>query len=216
MIKDMQSAPTEIDLMQDTIGVLTNSTAPPEEILLALEALQSLVEPIDNANGWQLKHIVFLALCVLMSLLMHMIAVHSMLTNTNLACVDSLVMHLNELVQQASYTAVMCERRLTCLVQSYCCSADLHTLHGLQPVVQLLSQDSASLQAAAAFVLGTAASNNNRFQEQLMQLHPESISLLMQVHLLMSCCLAKLLLTAMLCFSIPVSSSQAGFTGHSS
>lgn len=51
MIRDMQAAPTEIDLIRDTIGVLTNSTAPSEEILIALEALQSLVEPIDNANG---------------------------------------------------------------------------------------------------------------------------------------------------------------------
>ncbi len=51
LIKEMQSAPTEIDLMKDTIAILTNSSAPAEEVLLALEALQSLVEPIDNANG---------------------------------------------------------------------------------------------------------------------------------------------------------------------
>ncbi|KAL3148863.1 hypothetical protein ABBQ32_001736 [Trebouxia sp. C0010 RCD-2024] len=108
LIRDMQAAPTEIDLIKDTIDVLTNSSAPPEEMLMALEALQSLVEPIDNAN-------------------------------------------------------------------------DLHTLRGLHPIVRLLSHDSPSLQAAAAFVLGTAASNNNKFQEQLMQLHPESISLLLQV-----------------------------------
>ena len=55
MIRDMQSAPTELDLMRDTIGVLANGSAPPEEILLALEALQSLVEPIDNANGTSFK-----------------------------------------------------------------------------------------------------------------------------------------------------------------
>ena len=59
--------------------------------------------------------------------------------------------------------------------------SDLHTLHGLHPVVRLLADGSPSLQAAAAFVLGTAASNNNKFQEQLMHLHPESISLLLQV-----------------------------------
>ena len=93
--------------------------------------------------------------------------------------------------QQAPCIAVMCAWRLAYLIRFRCCCADLHTLHGLQPVVQLLSQDSASLQAAAAFVLGTAASNNNKFQEQLMQLHPESISLLMQVHLLSSCFHAK-------------------------
>lgn len=56
LIKEMQSAPTEIDLMKDTIYVLTNSSAPTEEVLLALEALQSLVEPIDNANGRHTCH----------------------------------------------------------------------------------------------------------------------------------------------------------------
>ena len=55
LIKEMHSAPTEIDLMKDTIDTLTNSSAPPEETLIALEALQSLVEPIDNANGRQSK-----------------------------------------------------------------------------------------------------------------------------------------------------------------
>ncbi|DBB09552.1 TPA: hypothetical protein ACH3X3_008110 [Trebouxia sp. C0006] len=108
LIKEMQSAPTETDLMKDTIAILTNSSAPAEEVLLALEALQSLVEPIDNAN-------------------------------------------------------------------------DLHTLQGLQPVVQLLLQDSTSVQAAAAFVLGTAASNNNKFQEQLMEAYPESVMHLLRV-----------------------------------
>ena len=59
------------------------------------------------------------------------------------------------------------------------CFADLHTLHGLQPVIQHLSQQSAQVQEAAAYVLGTAASNNNKFQEQLMGLYPESIRLLL-------------------------------------
>lgn len=72
MIKDMQSAPTEIDLMQDTIGVLANSSAPPEEVLLALEALQSLVEPIDNANGQPSEAYCDLVLHMLMSLLISM------------------------------------------------------------------------------------------------------------------------------------------------
>jgi len=62
-------------------------------------------------------------------------------------------------------------------------AADLHTLQGLQPVVQLLLQDSTSVQAAAAFVLGTAASNNNKFQEQLMEVYPESVVHLLRVSL---------------------------------
>ena len=61
------------------------------------------------------------------------------------------------------------------------CCTDLHTLHGLQPVIQHLSQQSAQVQAAAAYVLGTAASNNNKFQEQLMGLYPDSIKLLLMV-----------------------------------
>ena len=59
--------------------------------------------------------------------------------------------------------------------------ADLHTLKGLSPVVNLLRQSSPNLQAGAAYVLGTAASNNNKFHDMLMQYHPESIGLLMLV-----------------------------------
>lgn len=59
--------------------------------------------------------------------------------------------------------------------------ADLHTLKGLSPVVSLLAEESPTIQAAAAYVLGTAASNNNKFQDQLMQTHPETVTLLMQV-----------------------------------
>ena len=57
VIKAMQSAPSEADLMRDTIDVLTNSSAPEHEVLLALGALQVLVEPIDNANGEHLLNI---------------------------------------------------------------------------------------------------------------------------------------------------------------
>lgn len=66
-------------------------------------------------------------------------------------------------------------------VHSPCFLTDLHSLEGLSPVVKLLTEDAPALQAAAAYVLGTAASNNNKFQELLMQHHPESINLLMQV-----------------------------------
>ena len=62
-----------------------------------------------------------------------------------------------------------------------CAIADLHTLRGLSPVVNLLTHDSPDIQAAAAYVLGTAASNNNHFHDQLMQIHPASITFLMQV-----------------------------------
>lgn len=54
----MQLAPSEADLMKDAIAVLRNDSTPSEEVLMALEALQVLVEPIDNANGRQsLSHV---------------------------------------------------------------------------------------------------------------------------------------------------------------
>ena len=62
----------------------------------------------------------------------------------------------------------------SCFHNSSVSCADLHTLRGLQPVIQYLGQQSDQVQAAAAYVLGTAASNNNKFQEQLMGLHPDS------------------------------------------
>ena len=37
--------------MKDAISVLTNDSTLVEELLMALEALQVLVEPIDNANS---------------------------------------------------------------------------------------------------------------------------------------------------------------------
>ena len=73
------------------------------------------------------------------------------------------------------------------LTAKHVIAADLHTLQGLQPVVQLLLQDSTSVQAAAAFVLGTAASNNNKFQEQLMEVYPESVMHLLRVRYLLHC-----------------------------
>ena len=47
----MQSMPTETELMKDAIAVLVNTSTPAQEALVALEAIQVLVEPIDNANG---------------------------------------------------------------------------------------------------------------------------------------------------------------------
>lgn len=52
-------------------------------------------------------------------------------------------------------------------------------------MVNLVTHDSPDIQAAAAYVLGTAASNNNQFHDQLMQIHPESITFLMQVRVKM-------------------------------
>lgn len=51
LIKHMQSAPSETDLLKDAIAVLKSASTPAEELVMALEAMQVLVEPIDNANG---------------------------------------------------------------------------------------------------------------------------------------------------------------------
>lgn len=46
----------------------------------------------------------------------------------------------------------------------------------------LLSEDnSPEVQAAAAYVIGTAGSNNDKFQEQLMAAHPGVLARLLQV-----------------------------------
>jgi nucleotide exchange factor SIL1 len=51
--------------------------------------------------------------------------------------------------------------------------ADLHTLGGLAPVVALLAEPHPTpIRAAAAHVIGTAASNNLKFIRQLVSLHP--------------------------------------------
>jgi DNA-binding GntR family transcriptional regulator len=53
---------------------------------------------------------------------------------------------------------------------------------GLAPVVALLApRQPAGLQAAAAHLLGTAASNNHEFQRQLLADHPETLLLLLQL-----------------------------------
>jgi hypothetical protein len=60
-------------------------------------------------------------------------------------------------------------------------TADLKTLGGLEPLVRLLQEGSPAVQAAAAYVLGTAASNNDKFQGQLLEAHPEVLAHLLQV-----------------------------------
>lgn len=53
---------------------------------------------------------------------------------------------------------------------------------GLAPVVALLSSaQPAALQARAAHLLGTAASNNHEFHAQLLQAHPEVLTLLLRL-----------------------------------
>jgi hypothetical protein len=59
--------------------------------------------------------------------------------------------------------------------------ADLKALGGLDPLVEALGATNASLRASAAYVLGTAASNNAKFQHTLLAGHPDIFVKLMEV-----------------------------------
>ncbi|KAI8467908.1 MAG: hypothetical protein J3K34DRAFT_24864 [Monoraphidium minutum] len=105
----VNAQPTEADLMTQAIAAVKAEGAAPDALVAALQDLQELVEPIDNAN-------------------------------------------------------------------------DLHTLGGLAPVVSLLAEPHPpAVRAAAAHVVGTAASNNLKFIAQLVALHPGAPAALLAV-----------------------------------
>lgn len=63
-----------------------------------------------------------------------------------------------------------------------CVFADLKVLGGLEPLVALLADDRVpSLQAGAAYVLGTAVSNNEKLADVFVKEHPQLLQQLMQV-----------------------------------
>ncbi|GIL44565.1 hypothetical protein Vafri_2090, partial [Volvox africanus] len=107
LLDQVRSQPTETDMMKEGIAILQRPGASDTEVLAALQALQVLVEPIDNAN-------------------------------------------------------------------------DLHPLGGITAVVTQLTRGS-EVAAAAAYVLGTAASNNPSFQRALLAEHPDIVDTLIQV-----------------------------------
>jgi hypothetical protein len=60
--------------------------------------------------------------------------------------------------------------------------ADLKVLGGLDPLVTLLQDSSApSLQAGAAYVLGTAVSNNEKLAADVIKQHPQILQQLLKV-----------------------------------
>lgn len=59
--------------------------------------------------------------------------------------------------------------------------SDLPSMGGLAPVVAQLLSPSPQLAAAAAHVLGTAASNNPKFQKALLTQHPHVLPTLLKV-----------------------------------
>lgn len=79
---------------------------------------------------------------------------------------------------QARHTALAA---LRVLVEPIDNANDLHKMGGLAPVVALLAASSPTLQAAAAYVLGTAASNNPPFQATLLEQHPQTVAALLQI-----------------------------------
>jgi len=97
LVDIMNSQPSEAQLMRDALRQLTAPDSGLDDKVKALQALQILVEPIDNAN-------------------------------------------------------------------------DLKGMNGIQPVVAALGSE---MRAAAAYVLGTAASNNAHFQQDLLQVSPD-------------------------------------------
>jgi len=58
---------------------------------------------------------------------------------------------------------------------------DMKVLGGIPPVVEQLEAQEGNLRALAAYVLGTAASNNPHFQNDLLELYPDIFSRLRQV-----------------------------------
>eukprot|EP00983_Pelagomonas_calceolata_P028667 897692-Pelagomonas_calceolata.AAC.1 len=59
--------------------------------------------------------------------------------------------------------------------------AYMKVLGAISPVVDLLKAEEGTLRAAAAYVVGTAASNNPRFQLDLLEVYPDIFSRLRQV-----------------------------------
>ncbi|KAF5838370.1 armadillo-type protein, partial [Dunaliella salina] len=104
----MNSQPSETDLIKEVVAMLEDPELSPEDTLQALEALQVLVEPIDNANN-------------------------------------------------------------------------MKVLGAISPVVDLLRAEEGTIRAAAAYVVGTAASNNPQFQIDLLELSPDIFSRLRQL-----------------------------------
>lgn len=69
--------------------------------------------------------------------------------------------------------------------------ADLHVLGGIAPVVRLLAGDSPQVVALAAYVLGTAASNNPTFQRHLLAAHADIFESLIQVRMFACTCMCR-------------------------
>ena len=60
-------------------------------------------------------------------------------------------------------------------------AADLKAVHGIEPLVAALDSDNTDVRAAAADVLGTAASNNVRVQQDVADVRPDIVQKLLQV-----------------------------------
>ncbi|GAB4817589.1 hypothetical protein N2152v2_004635 [Parachlorella kessleri] len=95
-----------------------------------------------------------------------------------------LIVEALTIVRNASEPAVVrgnALKALRILVEPLDNANDLDKLGGVGPMVALLGSPSPLLRAGAAYVLGTAASNNGPFQQTLMQAHPEVVPALMQL-----------------------------------
>ena len=72
-------------------------------------------------------------------------------------------------------------KRLHKGLSSPCAAADLKAVRGIEPLVAELDNDNADIRAATADVLGTAASNNIRVQQDVADVCPDIVQKLLQV-----------------------------------
>lgn len=151
----VNAQPTETDLLKDAIAMLVNQTTPEVGQLHALKAMQvrwrwlNGFRPLKATLGRRGR-------CAPLSVDARRCTMEAATTECCLppACARSLTRQYH-LVQA--------------LVEPIDNANDLRALGGIAPVVLHLQSPNPELAAAAAHVLGTAASNNPTFQNHLMQ-----------------------------------------------
>lgn len=182
-------------MMREGIDILRRAGASDTELLAALQALQVLVEPIDNANGeegseeggggggeWGVGRGEWGMGWVFVRVAREAAAGEAgMRVQEMRNRVESQAFMFSCCPTKSPGSALGFSPLLLCLLLLR--STDLHPLGGLSPVVAQLARlaEAPALATAAAHVIGTAASNNPTFQRALLSQHPEVVGTLLQV-----------------------------------